>query len=446
MPTLSLIMIVKDESVRLPHCLTSVREIVDEMVIADTGSQDDTVSVARSFGAKVYQVPWHDDFADARNRGMAYASGHWLLHLDADELVDAASAQGIREVIDADGHGADAVEVTVANYSNEIRSWRWVPVEPGAPYARGAAGYLDVKLLRLFRNGRGFEYREAIHENISESVYAQHASVRQEHDIFIHRYGLTERGQGPTSKDYMYLAIARKKADQRRWDPKTWYDLGEVLVLLGMKKEGEEAYRTALSLAPTHVDAASSLASLLLNRGDLDEARLLLEGLAEAGCSMPHIGTALGAIAYREGRLDEARRYLENVLERSPKCLMAKLYLARTFNRLGMAKAARDQLESAVSVAPTVKELGSRLEAHRLREKANEAYSRGAVGQALTGLVESLRLDPEEPLTYNDLGVVLNALSLTDKAKESFQRALRLAPGLPEAEDNLRALAATPTR
>ena len=78
-------MIVKNESRCLARCLQSVREIVDEIVIADTGSTDDTVRIARGFGAKIVNFAWVGDFAAARNFAIGQTAGDWILVLDADE-------------------------------------------------------------------------------------------------------------------------------------------------------------------------------------------------------------------------------------------------------------------------------------------------------------------------------------------------------------------------
>lgn len=80
-------MIVKNESRCLGRCLQSVRAIVDEIVIADTGSVDDTKSIAREFGAKIAPFDWVDDFAAARNFSINQTTGKWILVLDADEWV-----------------------------------------------------------------------------------------------------------------------------------------------------------------------------------------------------------------------------------------------------------------------------------------------------------------------------------------------------------------------
>jgi len=439
-------MIVKNEAECLGECLESVRGIADELVIADTGSTDDTVSVAQRFGAVVFDVPWADDFAEARNRGMARATGDWLLHLDADEVLDTAGAGRIRAVVDEDGAGedgarADAIEVTLANYCDAPRAWRWVAVEPGDPMARGYAGYIAAPLLRLFRNGRGFEYREAIHENITESVRERGGVIRPE-PILIHHYGFGERDARAVEKDRAYLAIALQKVRQLPEEPKAWFDLGELHASAAQPDEAERAYREALSLRPDYVDAVVSLCNVLLNRGELEESRVLLEGLEARGIAPPHARTALGAIACRQGRLDEARAVLEAVLRDEPRAVMARLYMARVLDRLGDVAGARQELERALEDAPSLGEVRSRLDAHRLRADAGTEYENGRCESALKTLLEALRLDAEDPVIHNDLGVVLNAMGLHDKARESFGRALQLAPGSKEIADNLEALVA----
>ncbi len=85
MTLLSLCMIVKNEQQNLPRCLNSVKDYVDEIIIIDTGSEDDTVNIALSYGAKVGHFTWINDFSAARNYAISQASGTWILMLDADE-------------------------------------------------------------------------------------------------------------------------------------------------------------------------------------------------------------------------------------------------------------------------------------------------------------------------------------------------------------------------
>lgn len=432
-------MIVKDEEAWLSDCLASVRAIADEIVVADTGSTDSTPEIARRFGAKVHSVPWTDDFADARNRGMAFAKSDWLLHLDADEVLDEGGAGRIRAIVEQDGAGADAIEVTLANYCSESRSWRWVPVALGDRMARGHPGYIAVQLVRLFRNHRGVEYREAVHENIAESLRERGLKVRRE-PVVIHHYGFGARPKGPGPKDYFYLKLNRKKVRDRPTDAKSWQDLGAQLIAVGEFDQGEAACRRALELCPDFIDAAASLANVLLIRNALDEAREALEPFAVGEGASPHMATALAVVHMMQGRIAEARDLLRWVAEAAPAAVIARLYLARVLDLTGDVSGAREQLRHAMSVAPGLTEIRDRLAAHDLREAGEACCIQGDPRAALEKFVQALRLDPEDPLIHNGLGVVLTQMGLLDKAKESFTRALRFAPAFTEARANLQHL------
>ncbi|MBI4556478.1 MAG: glycosyltransferase [Candidatus Hydrogenedentes bacterium] len=439
MPFLSVIMIVRNEEHCLGECLENVAAIANELVIGDTGSVDGTRDIAARYGARVLDTLWQEDFAAARNHVLAAASGDWLLHLDADEVLDPKGATRVRELVDADGRGADAIEVTLANYCDDPYAWRWTPVTPGDPWARGRSGYIKTELLRLFRNRRGFEYREPVHENITQSVIERGGVVRKE-PVIIHHYGYRSGGRERSSKSRVYLAILRRKVEAYPNDPKAWHDLAEQLLACGDAPGAEQACRKALVLEPMDLNAATTLANLLLNRGELDAAHELLSRLDEAGIGPPHVLAALGAIACKRGRIEEARRRLEGALAATPDYLVARLYLARALDLLGLEAEAREQLTLASRAAPTLIEFQQRLEAHQLRKASVEHFRQGRTREALETFVTALRLDSEDPLIHNNLGVLLSSLGDATRAKECFERALRLAPGMSEAAENLRSL------
>ena len=87
---LSVCMIVKDEEAVLARCLESVKEAADEIVIADTGSTDGTRAIAERYTDAVYDFPWADDFAAARNFSFGKATGDYLMWLDADDVIEPA--------------------------------------------------------------------------------------------------------------------------------------------------------------------------------------------------------------------------------------------------------------------------------------------------------------------------------------------------------------------
>src|SRR5205807_4207160 len=94
----SLCLIVKNEEDNLPACLGSAADLVDEVVVVDTGSQDRTKEVAARFGAKVFDFPWVDDFAAARNESLRHATGDWAFWMDADDRLDADNRGKLRSL------------------------------------------------------------------------------------------------------------------------------------------------------------------------------------------------------------------------------------------------------------------------------------------------------------------------------------------------------------
>jgi glycosyltransferase involved in cell wall biosynthesis len=97
---ISACLMVKNEEKFLPQCLESIQPMVDEIIVVDTGSTDNTIQIAESFGAKVYHSPWQDNFSFHRNESISYADdGSWVLIIDADErLVKFPNCKGINDL------------------------------------------------------------------------------------------------------------------------------------------------------------------------------------------------------------------------------------------------------------------------------------------------------------------------------------------------------------
>ena len=146
--------IVRDEAGQLERSLQSLQGQVDHILIADTGSTDDTVAVAKRYGAEVFSFPWQDDFAAARNAVLERACGSWLVFLDADEYFTAETAGNLRETI----RTADATAV-------KGLLTRRVDVDT----ANGNEILADAYVMRIFRNLPDFSYEGIIHEELREN-------------------------------------------------------------------------------------------------------------------------------------------------------------------------------------------------------------------------------------------------------------------------------------
>lgn len=143
--------IVKNEAENLVKSIKSLKNQVNEIVVVDTGSTDNTMTVARKLGAKVYSFPWQDDFSKARNFALSKAKGDWLVLLDADEYFTANTAGNIRQIIHQ-AQQADALLIQMVNYDADMAEIQ---------------DYFYQ--LRIVRNQRGLHYEGKIHEELKLS-------------------------------------------------------------------------------------------------------------------------------------------------------------------------------------------------------------------------------------------------------------------------------------
>lgn len=96
--SISVCMMVRDEEENLQRSLPSLKDLADELIVVDTGSKDKSIEVAKSFGAKVYEHPWEDDFSKHRNQSISYATCDWIFIFDADEELIAPDESSIRNL------------------------------------------------------------------------------------------------------------------------------------------------------------------------------------------------------------------------------------------------------------------------------------------------------------------------------------------------------------
>ena len=161
MSTISLCMIVKNEAAVLARCLDSVADLVDEIVIVDTGSTDQTREIAARYTSRIYTFPWIDDFAAARNAAFDYAVMDYCMWLDADDVLleeDRAAFRTVRQTLLPDA------DVVMMPYHAAVD-------EAGRPT-------LTYYRERIVRRSPIYRWKGAVHESIVPSgtiVYADAA-------------------------------------------------------------------------------------------------------------------------------------------------------------------------------------------------------------------------------------------------------------------------------
>ncbi len=177
---LSLCMIAKNEARNVQACLDSVRGVVDEIVVVDTGSSDATPEIAACNGAVVIPFDFSFvDFAAARNCALDQASGEWIFVLDADETLDASSAPMIRELVARD----ENCGYYVARHN------------PAVDYA-----------VRIFPNRKDYRYRGRVHETIDAAILAGGGKLLQKADIRID-HNFSPDPEARRRKNHWYIEI-----------------------------------------------------------------------------------------------------------------------------------------------------------------------------------------------------------------------------------------------
>src|SRR5438876_6887747 len=168
MTSCGLSMIVRDAAEWLPACLAGAQPIASEIVAADTGSTDATISIAESFGARVFSIPCNNDFAEARNLVLAEMKSDWILSLDADELLDwSGLAQFLPLLASTQAAG---FHVTIRNYVLSLDDRVWdrpaIPNNSTLPLAAKYPAYVEHENVRLFRRAADVYFVGRVHESV----------------------------------------------------------------------------------------------------------------------------------------------------------------------------------------------------------------------------------------------------------------------------------------
>lgn len=232
--TLSLCMIVKNEEKYLLQCLKSVRDIVDEMIIVDTGSTDKTVDIARIFGAKIYDFPWTGDFAAARNESMKYATGNWILILDGDEVLSPLDFKELKELIHKKSSSPAAYTIATRNYITNVSIIGWVKNTGEYPEEAGT-GWVVSKKVRLLTRSRNVAFMNPVHETLEASLAKAGIPVRP-CNIVVHHYGKLDV-QKDLKKGEDYYLLGKIKYENDPTNTKYILELARQAQALGKHEE-----------------------------------------------------------------------------------------------------------------------------------------------------------------------------------------------------------------
>jgi tetratricopeptide (TPR) repeat protein len=376
-------MIVKNEAANLSRCLKSVKSVVNEMVVLDTGSIDGTVAIARSLGAEVFHFIWNDDFSAARNEALKYVNGRWVLVLDADEVLAESAVAAIKQAI-------QQKDVLVINLLRQ---------EIGAtqsPYSM---------VSRLFRNHPSLYFTRPYHAMIDDSVVEilqtePHWRVIDLPEVAILHYG------------YAPGAIAsRNKLERARMTMERF-----------------------LANHPGEPYACSKLGALYVQMGRFDDGIGLLERGLKARSLSPSVLYELHyhlGIAYSRLRQpQQAAQHYQAALQQN---VLPQLKLG-AYNNLGSLRQVAGDLIGAKSCYEATLKIDPDF-ALGYNNLGLILKAMGQMTEAIAHYQQAIALNPNYAEAHQNLGVALLKLGRVPESLASFKQAIALHQQLNNSQE-----------
>jgi len=272
-------MIVKNGAQTLAPCLESVRGVVSQVVVGDTGSTDDTVKIAREFGATVIPVAWEDHFAKARNAALAPMTTDWVLVLDADEELDPDSKALLPELLAAPDLGG--YMITIRDYMPERNSYflehAGKPNTCPPERAKGALSYHDQQNIRLFRRNPEVYFFGRVHELVEYRISLLGLKYVPA-DILIHHYGHLRGNEVRGAKALFYRRLGLQKVKEESDNPFAWFELGLLEYKTFQNPDNALiCFQQTVKLHPPFTRAWLFMATIHLDKGQPFEALIALE-------------------------------------------------------------------------------------------------------------------------------------------------------------------------
>jgi GT2 family glycosyltransferase/tetratricopeptide (TPR) repeat protein len=342
-PELSLCMIARDNAGTIGPALESIKPWVDEMIVVDTGSNDETPMIAKRLGARVHHFPWCDDFSAARNESLKYARGQWIFWMDSDDTIDTANGRQVRLLIRR-ARGTGIFGFVVQVYC------------PGA----GPEGNNDVTVVdhvKLFRNLPDMRFEGRIHEQILPAIRRLNGDVAWS-DAFVVHSGYDHSPAGQEKKKERDLKLLHLEEKERPGHPFTLFNLGMTYNDIGEHAKAIDYFKRSIQNSgseETHLRKAYSL--LVYAHGQSRDLRSAWQACERGVQLFPEdleLRFRKALLLHQLGRLDESAAIYHAVLndngerhfnsmDRGIRSFKARQNLAAVYTDMGDFRSAEEQ-------------------------------------------------------------------------------------------------------
>jgi tetratricopeptide (TPR) repeat protein len=497
-PRLSMCMIARDSSATIRAALDSVKPWVDEMIVVDTGSGDNTPSIAEECGAIVHRAPWEDSFSVARNHSIQRANGEWIFWMDSDDTLMESDGRSLRELVLRD-HSPSTM-----GYVLQVHC-------PAAPSAAMYSTMTVVDHIKLFRNLPAIRFTGRIHEQVLSAIRELGCAVEWTNIAVLHS-GSDQTPEGRARKRARDLRLLQLELKESPDSTFALFNLGMTLLDAGQPDQALNALSRSLQLAEKNeshvrkiyallvqsyselhrldtaywtciqgVNAFPGDPELLFRKGSIEQARghlheaersFLAALQTNPGQHFSSIDSGImGAKAWhnlailygQQNRHNLAAAAWKKVVEADPDNRMAWRGLLDAFcasrdipsindaiafcqekkigtdiSALAQAKLliARSDIYAAVSVLESALTTSNSIDL--LDELCQLAFRSDLVDIAERRLIELTRRCPDDASALRNLGIIYLRRKLKSKATECAKRALNLRPDYPAAQELLK--------
>lgn len=308
---ITLSMIVKNEEKYLRECLESVQGAVDEIVIVDTGSTDNTINIAKEFGAKIYHFDWINDFSAARNYALERSTHDWILYLDADERLMPESKIELKNL---GRKKNDKAYFCFINNVDEIN---------GQPTL--------MIYLRFFPNKKYLRFEGKVHEQIDNAIIRNkiHKTTSNIHINHI-GYNISRQELQVKARRNLELLFNDNKLNPSSYNE---YQIGQTYGILD-DKENAVKYMTK-ALCDKHLSkefrsvGARYLSVYELDRGNYQKAIELIEDSLQADPTQPYSYMAAAKLYVILHMTDKVEDLYKKALDLNKKLVKREVYTAQ---------------------------------------------------------------------------------------------------------------------
>lgn len=352
-------MIVRDEEKFIARAIRSVRPIVNEIVVVDTGSKDRTRRIAMRLGAKVIDCKWQNSQGRARNVYLRHASKEWILALDADECIASGDLPYLRRL--AQNRSVAGYILEIRNYTRTydlLRQWHANKGEyPRQERYSKCPGWATTYRIRLFRNIEGTSYDEAESSHTYGISFGNNRIMKvSPGHVVIHHFQFLKGKEYFLNKQNRYFKSECRYLKNKIVNPWAYLNLGISSFAARRDKKAIFYLKEAIK-ADSKLDMAYFVLAIVYKElGMFKNALYNLDKVLSLSPENADAWAVLGMVFDMQDEPDKAEAALKKAISLNPEHILARNILGIVFERQGKLFYARRQYESALKLNPFFRE------------------------------------------------------------------------------------------